>query len=136
MMGMGLCAPSCGMSQRDDERGPGSYRNLRVWQEALLLAQDACLMADVLPARYAPLADQIRRAGASVHSNIAEGSSRRTARDFVRFLLYARGSLHEVEANTDLVSTMSLVGEDLVSNVKRRCKAVARLLAGMIKSLG
>ncbi|MGH8225802.1 MAG: four helix bundle protein [Gammaproteobacteria bacterium] len=64
------------------------------------------------------LTAQIRRAAVSVPSNIAEGAARGSRKEFIRFLMIARGSLSELDtqiriaANLGFVSNMeSLVGE-------------------------
>ena len=44
------------------------------------------------------LKDQIRRAAVSVMSNIAEGFSRQTDKEFVQFLYIARGSISEIQS--------------------------------------
>ena len=76
-----------------------SFRDLRVWQEARLLALDARpLCACLQRLRYWGLADQLRRAASSVHLNIAEGWGRRTATDRKRCYTDAWGSLQEIES--------------------------------------
>lgn len=51
-----------------------SFRDLIVWQKAMLLAREIYQLVKMLPVeeRYA-LSDQMRRAAVSVPSNIAEG---------------------------------------------------------------
>jgi four helix bundle protein len=113
----------------------GGFRRLRVWQEALLLAMDSFRLADALPAQHTELAEQIRRAAGGVHACIAEGSTWRTKRDFLRYLGMARGSLAEVESHTELVRATSLAATPLTAAVLRRTPHVGRLLAALARSL-
>jgi four helix bundle protein len=52
------------------------------------------------------LTNQLRRAGVSVASNIAEGYGRATKGEYVQFLGYARGSNSEIE--TQIVISKAL----------------------------
>ena len=73
-----------------------AFQKLLVWQKSRQLVKDVYLAISDFPAvdQYA-LTAQIRRAVVSVPSNIAEGSSRGSDRDQVRFLEIAYGSLVE-----------------------------------------
>ena len=52
------------------------------------------------------LTSQIRRAAVSVPSNIAEGASRRSKKEFTQFLYVAKGSLSELDTQLELVSRL------------------------------
>ena len=75
------------------------YRNLRAWQLGRDLAVQSRPLIKRMPSeeRFA-LSDQWRRAAYSVPLNIAEGTGRRGAREFCRYLGIALGSLHELKA--------------------------------------
>src|SRR5919206_2557000 len=75
-----------------------SFRDLRVWQESIDLTA-AIYRATIRFPKHEVygLSQQIRRAAVSVSSNIAEGKGHRSDKDFVRFLLHARGSLLELQ---------------------------------------
>src|SRR2546425_3612651 len=92
------------------------YRNLRAWQLARDVAvQSRPWIKKLPPEECDALADQWRRASYSVVLNIAEGASRRGAREFRRHLDIARGSLHEVAVVLDLVVALGYFTErDLV----------------------
>ncbi|MBV9880537.1 MAG: four helix bundle protein [Gemmatirosa sp.] len=111
------------------------FRGLRVWHEAVALATEAFHVADALPSAHAGLADQIRRAAGSVHANIAEGSTRPSRRDFLRFIGMARGSLAELEAHVELARRATLISEELLTPVFTRARHVGRLLPALARAL-
>ncbi len=75
-----------------------SFRELRVWQEAMKLTTEIYRATTSFPRHELyGLSQQIRRAAVSVPTNIAEGKGHHSNKEFVRFLLHARGSLLEVQ---------------------------------------
>jgi len=55
--------------------------------------------------KYA-LTSQIRRAAVSIPSNIAEGASRRSSKEFTQFLYVAKGSVGELDTQLELASRL------------------------------
>lgn len=90
----------------DDQEGLiHSYRDLRVWQGAMDLAEACYRTTRQFPREELyGITAQIRRAAASVAANIAEGHGRDGRGEFVQFLRVAQGSLKKLE-NTSLVIT-------------------------------
>ena len=75
-----------------------SFRDLRVWQEAMKLASATYRVTAEFPNHELyGLSQQMRRAAVSVPSNIAEGKGHYSDREFKHFLFHARGSLLELE---------------------------------------
>jgi four helix bundle protein len=84
-----------------------SYRDLVAWQQARILVKATYVATKLFPKEETyGLTQQIRRAAVSVPSNIAEGYGRGSRKDYVRFLLTARGSLYELQ-------TQLLLAQDL-----------------------
>jgi len=79
------------------------YRDLVLWQRSVDLAVATYALTNALPLhdRFA-LADQMNRAAVSIPSNIAEGAARGTDREFIRYLLIARGSLAELDTQLQI----------------------------------
>jgi four helix bundle protein len=118
-----------------DEPPSGGFRDLRVWHEAIALADDVDALARTFPAQRANLADQLQRASRSVHANIAEGSGRKSGPEFARFLDYSRGSLREVESDIRTLVGLGLATQVEVDRLERRTMHVGRLLAGLLRHL-
>lgn len=75
------------------------YRDLAVWQKSVELIKKVYCLTESLPKleEYV-LKQQLKRAVTSVALNIAEGKSRKSAKEFAHFLNVSVASLAEVEA--------------------------------------
>ena len=66
-------------------------------------------------------------------ANIAEGSGRRTVRDFLRFLYMANGSLREVEYYIHLAKRLNYLSEADSRTLTQVKDETARVLFGFIR---
>lgn len=74
------------------------YRKLEVWQVGREINKKVYLITDGFPKREMfSLVDQMRRASISVISNIGEGCSRDSLREFIYYLRISLGSVRELE---------------------------------------
>lgn len=109
------------------------YRELVTWQKAMELAKSVYSCTKAMPkSELYGLVSQSRRAAVSIPANIAEGHGRNSKKDYVRFLIIARGSLRELETLLLLIDDLELAvtGEEL-----RQCDEVSRLLSGLIAKM-
>ena len=113
-----------------------SYRDLRVGNEAMALAEAACRLTVVFPtSELYGFTSQIRRASASIPANIAEGYGRESKGAYVQFLRIAQGSIKELETHLLLAARIELIGEKAIEPVMSQCETVGKMLRGLIKSL-
>ena len=76
----------------------GSYKDLRVWQQAMEFVLRIYSVTQKFPKdELYGLVSQMRRAAVSVVSNIAEGKGRSSKKELAHFLSNARGSIRELE---------------------------------------
>ena len=110
------------------------YKELEVWKKgiALVLAIYEILKKFPKDEQYA-LADQIKRAGVSIPSNIAEGASRNTTKEFIQFLYIALGSASELETQIIIAEKLGYVKneETLLSEIT----IIRKMLNALISSL-
>lgn len=84
-----------------------NFKQLLIWQKGIEIVKETYLLARQLPGTEKfGLYVQMTRAAVSVPSNIAEGSSRKSNKDYNRFLEIALGSLFELE--TQFVVTIEV----------------------------
>ncbi len=115
----------------------GHCKKLKAWEHARALALVSKPLIERLPSsERSNLADQWRRAASSVVLNIAEGASRRGAKDFRRHLDIARASLDEIEAIIDLAVGLDYLRREDVVKVTAIRDECARTVFGLIRKLG
>jgi len=83
------------------------HRKFAVWQKAMELTEHIYVFTQLLPTEEKfGLISQMRRCSVSIPSNIAEGASRHSDKEFLRFLNIAKGSLAELETQLILCSRL------------------------------
>lgn len=81
------------------------------------------------------LGDQLRRAVVSVPSNIAEGMSRRSAADQLRFLEYSYTSMMEVLCQLSLANDLGYISEEELNNERSHIRDTSKILSGLRASI-
>ena len=113
-----------------------SYRDLRVWQQAMDLLVDVYRVTRRLPNEERNgLQSQSRRAAVSVPSNIAEGQGRWHPREFLHSLRVAKSSLQELETQIEAMVRLDYVSRDEMKGVISQADDVGRMLAGLMRTL-
>jgi len=113
-----------------------NFLDLKVWHKAHAVTLATYQITESFPAteRYG-LTSQMRRAAASVPSNIAEGCVRSSDADFARFLYMALGSANELDYFALLARDLKMLPapryEQLVADVQE----VKRMLSALVTRL-
>jgi four helix bundle protein len=98
------------------------FKKLKVWQKAHVMAMDVHRVAgQIRGAKHASLRSQMIRAAMSVPTNIVEGCSQQSTREYSRFLRIALNSTTELEyhlvAARDLAAARGSDSLTLISQV-------------------
>lgn len=113
-----------------------SHKDLIVWQKSVSLCKEIYSLTDKYPQREIfALASQMRRAAVSIPSNIAEGRSRNTTRDFSHFLHIAYGSVSELETQLIISKELHLISDTSYVTCNVLLTEVSKMLRAMIKKL-
>ena len=111
-----------------------SHKDLKVYQEALLLVKDIYFITSHFPKEELyGLTSQMKRCAISIPSNIAEGSGRKGNAELIRFLYISLGSLSELETQLDISIMLNFTKED--KDIQNRIYFIKNMLSKLILSL-
>lgn len=114
-----------------------SYKNLKVWQDAMKLARMVYASTQKFPKEEMfGMTSQLRRASVSISSNIAEGSSRKSRKDYIRFIDIAIGSCNEVESLLALSQDLGFILKSDCDDLLTRLASLGKTLNGFRRYLG
>ncbi len=112
------------------------FRELHVWQRSIELAEAIYHLTKGFPREELyGLTSQLRRAGVSVASNIAEGWGRKSNGEYKQFLGMAKGSNAEVLTQIVLARRLVLGTEADRAKVESLASEVNRMLASLMRTL-
>ena len=112
------------------------YNDLVVWQKSMDLVVEIYRIVKLLPKEevYA-LSAQMRRAAISIPSNIAEGQSRNTSKEFINFLGIARGSNAELQTQCLLCVKLEYLTEKDIACALSLTNEIGKMLNALILTL-
>ena len=112
------------------------FKKLIVWQKAMDIVVATYTLTQKLPtSEIYGLSNQMRRAAVSVPSNIAEGQSRNSDKEFAQFLTIARGSLSELETQLHICARVNFLSDSDIAEVLTNIKEVGKMLRTLITKL-
>jgi len=113
-----------------------SYQDLDIWKKSMLLTKHIYQITENFPSteRYR-LTDQLCRAAISVPSNIAEGSSRKSTKEFIRYIHIAYGSLAEMETQLLLACELGYLKQPLIQQHCKEISELGKMMNGLLKTL-
>ncbi len=113
------------------------FEDIRGWQEARVLTRQVYSLCKTSPAlrRDRRLREQMQAASVSIMSNIAEGFSRRTSKEFIQFLFIAKGSAAEEQSLLYVAMDQEYMSDKDFAKLYGKADEVARILSGFITSL-
>jgi len=113
------------------------FRGLAVWKQAHLLVLNVYRVTESFPRHELfGLTSQIRRAAASIPTNIAEGCGRDGDAELGRFLNIAKGSTSEVEYLLQLSRDLNYLEAESGGRLMLQTVEIRKMLYGLQKSLG
>ena len=120
----------------EQAHGIKSYRDLRVWQEAMDLLVEVYRLAERFPPeeRFG-LRAQARDAVVSIPSNIAEGHGRASRKEYRHHISIAEGSLAEVETHVEVGVRLRYCTPEQAAPVLQRCASLGKQLKSLRNAL-
>ena|SRR3989338_10837348 len=113
-----------------------SFTDLIAWKEGHKLVLEIYKITKEFPLdeRYG-LVDQIRRAGVSISSNIAEGFSRKSINEKKQFYHISIGSLSEIQNQILIARDLGYISNILFQDIANQTVLVSKLLNSLIKNI-
>jgi four helix bundle protein len=113
-----------------------SFEDIEVWQLSRIFVKE---IYELTNNNYFnkdwDLRNQIRKASVSILSNISEGFERKTTKEFINFLNYAKGSSGEVRSQLYIALDLNYLTETDFKKFYKEILLISKSLSGLIKYL-
>jgi four helix bundle protein len=112
------------------------YENLLIVKEIHAFISEIYKVTKKFPSeeKYG-LASQVRRSATSILLNIAEGSARRSSKEYARFIKISIGSLVETDAAMKIGINLGYVSSEEMEEIEKLQKTIYFTLVGLRKKI-
>jgi len=112
------------------------FGQYEVWKKAISFTTEIYKLTENFPsAEKFGLTNQIQRAAVSVSSNIAEGSSRASEKDFAHFLEISLGSSFEVETQLLISKNLHYISVEKYTEIMNELAILQKQLNNFIQTI-
>ncbi|MCT4588626.1 MAG: four helix bundle protein [Carboxylicivirga sp.] len=113
-----------------------NYKKLKIWQQGIQIVKNTYELTKKLPeSEKYNLISQMNRDSVSIPSNIAEGSSRKSDKDFNRFLQIALGSSFELDTQCEVVKEIYDGFDNELGELQNQIDEECRMIQGFINKV-
>jgi four helix bundle protein len=113
-----------------------NFKNLKVWQKSVDLAVRVYEVTTEFPnSEKFGMSSQMRRAGVSIPSNIAEGTAKSSAKAFSNSLEISLGESFELETQCIIAKRVKLISSDIADSLESDISEIQRMIIGLKSSL-
>ena len=112
------------------------FKKLKIWQQGMNIVDKIYDVIPHLPAEEKfGLRAQLTRSAISIPSNIAEGSAKRSQKDYLRFVEMSLGSSFELETHLLTVRRRNWMDEKLLDDLLSMISVEQRMISKFIDKL-
>jgi four helix bundle protein len=113
-----------------------NFKELKIWQKGFDIAVNSFKLVNAFPKeeKYG-ISAQITKAAVSIPSNIAEGSSRKSEKDYNRFLEISLGSGFELETQLLIASAVNYGDADSRADILKDLDEEQKMLMSFMNKL-
>ena len=113
-----------------------NFRNYKIYQDAMEIAKMTYTVTGAFPqSEIYALSAQLNRAAVSIASNIAEGASRDSEKDFAHFLEISLGSSFEVETQLVIAKDLGYDKEGIISGLLDKIQRIEKQINQLIRKI-
>lgn len=106
------------------------FKDLEIWKLSRIFCSRVYQVTSIFPeSEKFGITNQLRRASVSIPSNIAEGSSRSSNKEFCRFLEIAIGSAYEIETQILIASDLNFLNQNEVDKLIDDLNLIIRMIS-------
>jgi four helix bundle protein len=106
------------------------FKDLEIWKRSRIFCSKIYVETANFPENEKfGITNQLRRASVSIPSNIAEGSSRASNKEFSRFLEIAIGSAYEIETQLLISNDLKFLESETVETLLNELEEIVKMIS-------